>query len=41
MNFLIEDVIWFVYGTMITFSHGGTAKIKSKQFSVFGSRAIG
>ena len=34
MNFLITDVS----GTMIYFSQGGAAKIKSKQFSEFGSR---
>ena len=33
MNFLIADVIWFVSGTMVTFSQGGAAKVKSKQFS--------
>ena len=38
MNFLTADVIWFVSGTAITFSQGGAAKIKSKQFSEFGSR---
>ena len=40
MNFLIADMIWFVSGTIITFSQGGTAKIKSKQFSEFGSWTI-
>ena len=40
MNFLIADVIQFVSGTVITFSQGGAAKIKSKQFSKFGSRTI-
>ena len=34
MNFLIAGVIYFVSGT---FSKGGAAKIKSKQFSEFGS----
>ena len=38
MNFLIADVIQFVSGTMTTFSQGDAAKIKSKQFSEFGSR---
>ena len=38
MNFLIADDIQSVSGTMITFSQGGAAKIKSKQFSEFGSR---
>ena len=38
MNFLIVDVIQFVSGTMITFSQGGAAKIKSKQLSEIGSR---
>ena len=38
MNFLIADVIYLVSCTMITFSQGGAAKIKSKQFSEFGSR---
>ena len=41
MNFLIADVIWFVSGTMIAFSQWGAAKIKSKKFSEFGSRADG
>ena len=41
MNFLIADVIWFVSGTMITFSQGGAAKNKSKQFSEFGFRTTG
>ena len=36
MNFLIADVIQFV--SMINFSKGCAAKIKSKQFSEFGSR---
>ena len=36
INFLIADVIWFVSGTIITFSQGGAAKIRSKQFSEFG-----
>ena len=40
INFLIADVIKFVPGTMITFSQGGAAKIKSKQFSEFGSRTV-
>ena len=35
MNFLIADVI---SGTVITFSQGSAAKIKSKQLSEFGSR---
>ena len=35
MNFLIPDVIYFVSGTMITFSKGDAAKMKSKQFSEF------
>ena len=39
-NCLIADVISFVSGTMITFSQEGAAKIKSKQFSEFGSRTI-
>ena len=38
MNFLIADVIKFVPGTMITFSQGGAAKTRSKQFSEFGSQ---
>ena len=38
MNFLIAGVIWFVSGTMITFSQGDAAKIKSKQLSEIGSR---
>ena len=38
MNILIADMIWFVSGTMITFSQGGAAKIESKQFSEFGSQ---
>ena len=38
INFLIADVIQFVSGTIITFSKGGAAKIKSEQFSEFGSR---
>ena len=37
-QFLIADVIQFVSGTMITFSQRGAAKIKSNQFSEFGSR---
>ena len=36
MNFLIADVILLVSGTIITFSQGDAAKIKSKQFSEFG-----
>ena len=36
---LVADVIWFLSATMITFSQGGAAKIKSKQFSEFGSRS--
>ena len=38
MSFLIEDLIHFVSGTMITFSQGDGTKIKSKQFSEFGSQ---
>ena len=37
MNFLIADVI---SGTMITFPQRDAVKIKSKQFSEFGSRTI-
>ena len=37
MNFLIADV---TSDTKITFSQGGATKIKSKQFSWFGSRTI-
>ena len=37
MKFLIPDLIKFVFGTMVAFSQGGAAKIKSKQFSEFGS----
>ena len=38
MNFRIANVILFVSGTTITFSQGGAAKVKSKQFSEFGSQ---
>ena len=38
MNFMIADVTYFVSGTMITFSQRGATKIKSEQFSEFGSR---
>ena len=34
----MADVILFVSGKMITFSQGGEAKIKFKQFSKFGSQ---
>ena len=40
MNFPIADVIKFVSGIMITFSQGGEAKIKSKQFSEFGNDKV-
>ena len=40
MNFLIADVIQFSSNTKITFSQRGVTKIKSKQFSEFGSRTI-
>ena len=33
-------MIQFVSGTIITFSQRGAAKIKSKQFSEFGSQTI-
>ena len=38
MNFLTEDVILFVSGTMIVFSQRDAARIKSKQFLEFGSQ---
>ena len=38
MNFLIANVIYFVSSTMITFSQGGAAKLKSKQFSELAPR---
>ena len=40
MNFLIADVIQVVSDTITTFSQGSAAKIKSEQFSEFGSRTI-
>ena len=40
INFLIADVTYFVSGTMITFPQGGATKIKSEQFSEFGSQTI-
>ena len=40
MKFLIADLIKLVSGATITFSKGGAAKIKSKQFSKFGSWTI-
>ena len=39
-NFPIADVIHFVPFTITTFSQGDETKIKSKQFSVPGSRTI-
>ena len=33
MNFLIADVVWFVFGTMTTFSLGDATKVKSRNFS--------
>ena len=38
MSFLIEDLIQFVSGTITNFSQGEGTKIKSKQFSKFGSQ---
>ena len=38
MNFLITEMIQFVSGKMRTFSQRGAAKLRSKQFSEFGSR---
>ena len=38
MNFLIADVRKFVSGTVITFSQGGAAKIKSEELLEFGSQ---
>ena len=38
MNFLIADVKQFSSDTKIIFSQGGATKIKSEQFSEFGSR---
>ena len=32
MNLVIAKVIWFAYGTMITFSQGDETKIKSVKF---------
>ena len=40
MNFLMQDVIQLMSGKLTTFSRGGGTKIKSKQFSEFGSRTI-
>ena len=37
MNFLIADVISFVFGTIKTFSQENATKIKFKQFSEHGS----
>ena len=34
MNFLIVDVIQFVFGTMITFSQGDGTKIKSSMIQI-------
>ena len=41
MNFLIADEIYFVFGTMITFSQRDATRIKPEQFSEFGSRTTG
>ena len=38
ISFLIEDLIQFVSGTTTTFSQGDGTKIKSTQFSEFGSQ---
>ena len=40
MNFLIADLIKFVSGIAIAFSQGDATKIKSGQFSEFGSGTI-
>ena len=39
MNILIADVTYYLSRTIITFSPGDVTKIKSKQFSEFGSWA--
>ena len=38
MSFLIEDLIQFVPGTMTPFLQGNGTKIRSNQFSEFGSQ---
>ena len=38
MSFLIEDLIQFVSGTMTPFLQGDGTKIRSNQFSEFGSQ---
>ena len=40
INFLIADVILFLSDAKITFSQKDATKIKSKQFSDFGSQTI-